>query len=53
MIFPVLVKNMMLLLLTWGIGFVVGSICGFKASEEGGLEEDWMVEEEIDLGDWL
>ena len=52
---PILIKNMLLFLLVFGCGFSVGTICGYKSAEEV-LEEElknFMVEEEVDLGDWL
>lgn len=47
MSFPVLLKNMVLLILTFGIGFTAGSYCTYKGEEiimENGYE--------LDLEEW-
>ena len=51
MIFPTIIKNMLLFLLIFGAGFSIGSFCGFKASEAEGLV-GWSIEETVDLEDW-
>ena len=44
---PILLKNMMTIILVWGLGFVVGSYSTYR-----GVMEEVAEEVAVDLEDW-